>query len=125
MKHIRQQNHLDCGIAVAASLAQCSYDQVAALYRRPITRGLWLSEIKSLVARLTGTQWQWRRVAAIAIPQFLPASGIVLIRYPKKRGSHYIACQQDTIYDPEMPDAIDKYSYERQTCVVHYHLATT
>lgn len=100
MKHIMQRNSHDCGFAVAAMLADCSYEDILR-YDPPkyMPRQL----MHTILMQLTGTAWhkdlyRIRPKLVDIVP--LPRSAVLLWDKAERRG-HWIGMEGETVYDPE------------------------
>ena len=82
MKHIRQKNDLDCGIACAAMAANCQYRKAHRLDPKPgALHGLYVAEMLVLLTRLTGKVWTVKRPKGKRLEDFSVTTGeIFLIR---------------------------------------------
>lgn len=97
MRHIEQRNHLDCGLAVAAMLADRGYADARAADCDPqANHGLWVREMLEILNALTDRSW---RVSRRRTLPDLPAA--LIIRRTGRIG-HWIAWDGTRfIHDPE------------------------
>jgi hypothetical protein len=115
MRLIRQQNEIDCGLAVAAMLAGVPYRKAMRADPNPYAeRGLSTREMIELLAALTGCAWRASRMqyGRPIIAAKLPPLCAVVIRANAKFG-HWIAVKQCSIYDPEMSASARAQDYAR------------
>jgi hypothetical protein len=118
MKFVRQLNDIDCGIAVAAMAAQCSY--VYAEERDPnpmVERGLTVAEMLTLLQTLTGRRWRASRKCKgeLLRDADLPVrkEAVLLIRDDQKQWGHWIAWDGDLLLDPEFKRPVKLDAYDR------------
>ena len=118
MRLIRQQEHFDCGIALVAMLARCSYADALDVYKGPwhMTRGLRWQRLCRMLYALTGHRWTTRSLFdASGGPLFCPSSleaaipngwfGFdsplgVLVYKPNTKDSHWVGLSNHWVYDP-------------------------
>jgi hypothetical protein len=110
MRHVRQINDHDCGIAVAAMLTGFSYRAVvrAAEIDPHRAEGLYVTEMKALLAELTDRPWRESRCGhhrRLTQARGLGARYALVIgaRIGQPFG-HWIALDRGTAYDPELPE---------------------
>jgi hypothetical protein len=108
LNYVSQRTLSDCGIAVAAMLADVSYERAAQVTPRKVFRqGMYYCEMLALLEQLTGTGWRRtslrRRCSLSQVIEALSASSrpaAICIRSPNGRAKHYIAVQNQLVYCP-------------------------
>jgi hypothetical protein len=107
MRHVRQINANDCGIAVAAMLAGRAYRTTmrAAGFTPHREEGLYVSEMIELLSRLTKQPWRnvdiSERVRLSELWDDVRCA-VVIGRRSGVEFGHWIALDRRTVYDPEM-----------------------
>ncbi len=116
VRHVRQRNGRDCGVAAAAMLAGVSYGRAARAHPRARPHdGLQAMEVAVMLRRLTGrlvrlsgaAEGEPLATAAAALPD--PA--IVLIHAPGSTRGHYVVIAGGYVLDPELPEVCALQSY--------------
>ncbi|HEX9108511.1 MAG TPA: hypothetical protein VF832_14805 [Longimicrobiales bacterium] len=110
LRHVRQRNGRDCGVAAAAILAGVTYDRAARAHpdARPAD-GLQAMEVAIMLRHLTGRLVRLSGAAegealAHCAPS-LPDPAIALIHAPDSTRGHYVVLAAGQVLDPELPDA--------------------
>ena len=118
MNLVKQQNGVDCGLAVAAMLGACSYDEAAEADPSPeSTRGLSPKDLIYTIEGLTGRPYsETRKGQGKPFSNYgLPLSPCaILIREPGKSFGHWIATDGQSIFDPEMSKPLPLSDYPRK-----------
>ncbi len=110
VRHVRQRNGRDCGVAAAAMLAGVTYDRAARAHPRARPHdGLQAMEVAVMLRRLTGRLVRLSGAAegetlAAGAPA-LPDPAIVLIHAPGSTRGHYVVVAGGCVLDPELPEA--------------------
>ncbi len=109
LRHVRQRNGRDCGVAAAAMLAGVSYDLAACAHPRARPRdGLQAMEVAVMLRRLTGRLVRLSGAAEgetlAAGAAGLPDPAIVLIHAPGSTRGHYVVVAAGYVLDPELPE---------------------
>ncbi len=108
LRHIRQRNERDCGVAAAAMLAGVSYARAARVHPRARPRdGLQAMEVAVMLRVLTGRLVRLSGAAegwALRAWPALPDPAIVLIHEPGSTRGHYVVVAGGRVYDPEQSD---------------------
>lgn len=119
MQFIAQRNGVDCGIAVSAMLANCTYDDACDADPHPTqTTGYTVAEMVWALESLTGQPWRASR-AQYAKPvahlrMFMREPHPVLIRASHSPTGHWVAWDGRRVYDPEMPSPLLLGAYARR-----------
>ena len=118
MKLVKQRNGVDCGLAVAAMLGACSYDDAAEADPSPESeRGLSPSDLIYTLEGLTGEPFSESRkgkgkpLGVYGLPKTPSA---ILIRESRKPFGHWIATDGVLVFDPEFDSPITLNEYSRQ-----------
>ncbi len=105
LRHIRQRNERDCGVAAAAMLAGVSYARAARVRPRSRPRdGLQAMEVAVMLRLLTGRLVRLSGAAegwALRAWPALPDPAMVLIHEPGSTRGHYVVVAAGRVYDPE------------------------
>jgi ABC-type bacteriocin/lantibiotic exporter with double-glycine peptidase domain len=105
MRFVRQYNEIDCGIAVAAMVAGCSWTKaVNADENNEATEGLSVNELATLCGAL-GSPVTIKKVSRpLALKDATPPLGTraVLIRRKGTARGHFVALDGTTVLDPEL-----------------------
>ncbi len=122
LRHIRQRNGRDCGVAAAAILAGVSYDHAARAHPRARPHdGLQAMEVAIMLRRLTGRLVRLSGAAEgeslAACAASLPDPAIALIHAPGSTRGHYVVLAAGHVLDPElaMVPSLDEYSHRDWT----------
>lgn len=122
VRHVRQRNGRDCGVAAAAMLAGVSYGRAARAHPRARPRdGLQAMEVAVMLRRLTGRLVRLSGAAEgeplAASAASLPDPAIVLIHAPGSTRGHYIVVAAGFVLDPELPEVapLPEYRYRDWT----------
>ncbi len=107
LRHVRQRNGRDCGVAAAAILAGVSYDRAARAHPRARPHdGLQAMEVAIMLRRLTGRLVRLSGAAEgealSACAASLPDPAIVLIHAPGSTRGHYVVLAAGHVLDPEL-----------------------
>ena len=120
MRHVRQQNTNDCGIAAAASICDTSYNTAWDHDPNPETsRGFSVPEMLELLRRLSGDRWKAVKPKPVSVATAAPpergAPEVWLIRKKGDRFGHWVSATCGRIYDPELefPDTQRLYHRRR------------
>ncbi len=122
VRHVRQRNGRDCGVAAAAMLAGVSYGRAARAH--PRTRphdGLQAMEVAVMLRRLTGRLVRLSGAAEgeplAASAGGLPDPALVLIHAPESTRGHYVVVAGGFVLDPELPEVapLAEYRYRDWT----------
>jgi len=106
LRHVRQRNGRDCGVAAAAMLAGVSYGRAARAHPGARPRdGLQAMEVAIMLRRLTGRLVRLSGAAEgealAACAAALPPTAIVLIHAPDSTRGHFIVLARGQVLDPE------------------------
>jgi hypothetical protein len=127
LRHVRQCEMNDCGIAAAATAACVSYESAAAKSRvKPGKRGLRPRELLNLLRRLTGVRWQdevFRRFHPVSQFFGISEEQVLVIRFPDRPTcSHYIVVKDGRVYDPSFETSSRIETYAGRNCPVALRL---
>jgi len=118
MRHVKQRNGVDCGLAVAAMLANTSYDQAADVDPNPDSpQGMSVSDLQWTLIGLTGKEWSTskagngKRLCDYPLPTKTIA---VLIRHHGKSFGHWVAWDGEKVFDPEEDSSLSTPLYRRR-----------
>jgi hypothetical protein len=117
MRHIRQINDFDCGVAVVAMLAGCQYRDVAHAFPGVSERGLYVRDVVAMLEALTGQQWQGARCGRnrpLARARLPRAACAAIIGRPSWRCGHWIAIDNGVVHDPNDFRPVALCEYQRQ-----------
>lgn len=120
IRHIRQRNGRDCGIAAAAMLAGVSYREAAAA-ADPAVRpgdGLRAMGVARMLRRLTGRLVRISDAGdGCALAAYEPTAdpAVILIHEPGDTRGHFVVVSGGLVYDPERdaPSALESYVHRR------------
>lgn len=104
MRLVRQQNEIDCGLAVAAMIAGTSWAKAVKADKNPESeQGLTVREFCSVCKTLghpvsVSVAGKGQKLRSAPRPENAVAA---IIRLPSKKRGHYIALDGDTVLDPE------------------------
>ncbi len=122
LRHVRQRNGRDCGVAAAAMLAGVPYGRAARARPRARPRdGLQAMEVAVMLRRLTGRLVRLSGAAEgeplAASAASLPDPAIVLIHAPESTRGHYVVVAAGFVLDPELPEVapLEEYRYRAWT----------
>lgn len=117
MRHIRQLNDFDCGVAVVAMLAGCHYRDVARAFPGALQRGLYVRDVVAMLETLTGREWAQGRCGrhpVLACARLPRAACAAIIGRPSWRFGHWIAIESGVVHDPNDDRPIALCEYQRQ-----------
>lgn len=123
MKLIRQLNGIDCGIAVVAMVARCSYARARNSDPTPEKSiGLSIAEFLLILARCSGHDgWSvekpLRYIPLKDHTDYTRAVGAIIRAAGEKYG-HWIAIENEFIFDPEMDEKKRVNDYNRRDWLV-------
>jgi hypothetical protein len=107
MRHIKQRNETDCGVAAAAMAAGVGYRRAAELAPPGAAlRGLFVPGALELLAGLTGQPWKARRPSPYRpVGEMARALGsgsaLLIVRRKGDEYGHWVAWDGALVYDPE------------------------
>jgi len=102
MQHVTQRTDCDCGLAVAAMLADASYSTALAVAPAEVAagrRGAYPAEIAEIASVITGRPWRVSRVACRPLAGYRPRAdrGAVVLMRPIDRWAHIVAYETELI----------------------------
>jgi len=117
MRHVRQQNEIDCGLAAAAMLSDRDYEDADANDPNPYSPvGFTLDEMLQLLAALNkparASRMQYGKPLSEAT---LPGVCAIIIQQPGKQWGHWIVLDGDQVGDPEYPTYVSLSEYRRRS----------
>lgn len=126
MKHIKQKNQLDCGIACAAMLAGTTYKTALSCDKNPISdTGLNLSEMSQMLLDLTGSNWKPSKKHFKKVLKDIKLEESAILIQNKDDFAHWIASDGVHIFDPWFNKKLKVEDYEYKTWVVLRTLNST
>jgi hypothetical protein len=123
LRHVRQCETNDCGIAAAAIAAGVSYEIAAS--KSPVwagKRGLSPANLMHLLRKLTRIRWQWEPFSpSQQMSRFFSAgeAQVLVVRLSQRPPTfHYIVVKDGRVYDPALPESSRTETYRRRDCPV-------
>lgn len=116
MRHIKQRNAINCGLAVVATLADCSYEQARQADPFPEkTIGLSCGDFLTAIHRVSNGKYSVTRPKALYRLREFPDLDqcAVIIRQPRRKYGHWIAIDGRTVFDPELSGPVRITQYDR------------
>jgi len=118
MRHIRQRNAIDCGLAVAAMLADCSYARARQADPFPTKRiGLSVADFLTCIRRCAPNK-SWSvikpKTKTSLTKWTLPKRCALIIREKNRRYGHWIAIDNHIIHDPGLSLPVAMADYDRR-----------
>src|SRR5262245_45234061 len=104
LRHVRQRDRWDCGVAVAATLSGFSYELTLDTFRNHFgdIDGVRSYQLREILERLTGKHW--RRLDGVGLLPVRRACvqrpGRIALLYEHERGRHWIAAHDGVVFDP-------------------------
>lgn len=104
MRHIRQKDAADCGIAAVAMVTGKDYRVVfASALDTPMNRGVSVREAVRLLQRLTGEKWSVRvrtHLASITLSRLPTGDQALVLVSIRGSGPHWLAWNGALLFDP-------------------------
>ena len=117
MRHIRQRNAIDCGLAVISMLSGCRYEEARKADPFPNkTIGLSLSDFIVTLERCSGKKHKFTKPSKyirLCESQY-PSTCALIIRQDGRKYGHWIAVDDGKIIDPELEKAFNVSDYDRR-----------
>ena len=119
MKHIKQKNQLDCGIACAAMLAGTDYKTALSYDKNPLSdTGLNISEMSQMISDLTGSKWKTSKKHYKKVLGDIKIEKSAILIQNEDGFSHWIASDGVHIFDPWFNKKLKVEDYEYKNWIV-------